>query len=363
MENQEVTPEGASEGASFEFISDDVVQQAQQAQQAEPVEQPQEQQVADIQQESTEPVVENIENNESEVSQEAPEESYTDEEIEGAVFSYLSERLGTDINSFDDFSSLQQESELDERVEAISRFVNETGRDPKDWLTYQQLDSSEMDDLTAVKFKMLSDYNNLNAEELDTLITSKYKLDPNLHTEEEVRLSKLQLKLDAKTAKDQIEKLREQYAAPLEEEQQDYESPITEDWVYNMAQQLDELKGIEFDLPSGETFTFGLTDQYKVELGEKNVRLDEYFDSYVRKDGSWDYDKLNMHRSVIDNIDTIVQSVYKQGMADGQRGIVNKAANVSTNSPNQGVAQPESSPLADQLRNALGLNRGFGSNS
>jgi hypothetical protein len=59
---------------------------------------------------------------------------------------------------------------------------------------------------------------------------------------------------------------------------------------------------------------------------------------------------------VIDNMEAIAKSIYKQGMADGQRNIVDRAANVSTNSPNQGGAQPESSPLAAQLRNALGFN-------
>ena len=359
MENQEV-----NETPSVEFLSDEQVQNIDVAAEGGSFTPPD---VIDIdaareadQQAATAPAEEVIDNTENTQQTTQTEEPV---DVDAEVLSYLSEKLGRQFSSFDDLVPQQQESVLDERVEAIAKFVQETGRDPQDWFRYQQLDASEMDDMTAVRIQMVGEYDGLSQDELDTLLSSKYKLDPNLHTEEEVRLSKLQLKLDAKTAKDQIEKLREKYAAPLEEEQQDYESPITEDWVYNMAQQLDELKGIEFDLPSGETFTFGLTDQYKVELGEKNVRLDEYFDSYVRKDGSWDYDKLNMHRSVIDNIDTIVQSVYKQGMADGQRGIVNKAANVSTNSPNQGVAQPESSPLADQLRNALGLNRGFGSNS
>ena len=36
-------------------------------------------------------------------------------------------------------------------------------------------------------------------------------------------------------------------------------------------------------------------------FAEKNARLDEFFDPYVREDGSWDYDTLNMHRAVIDN--------------------------------------------------------------
>jgi len=84
----------------------------------------------------------------------------------------------------------------------------------------------------------------------------------------------------------------------------------------NMRKDLDALEGVEFELGDGKSFTFGLTNEYKGQLAEKNTRLDEYFDPYVNGDGSWDYDKLNIHRAVIDNIETIVQSVYKQGMSD-----------------------------------------------
>ena len=60
----------------------------------------------------------------------------------------------------------------------------------------------------------------------------------------------------------------------------------------------------------------------------RTLDFDEYFDPYVREDGSWDYDMLSSHRAVIDNIDKIVSAAYRQGMGDGQRGIVDKAANV-----------------------------------
>ena len=53
----------------------------------------------------------------------------------------------------------------------------------------------------------------------------------------------------------------------------------------------------------------------------KNARLDEYFDSYVREDGTWDFDTLNSHRAIIDNIDAIVGSTYRQGLSDGQKNI------------------------------------------
>ena len=155
------------------------------------------------------------------------------------------------------------------------------------------------------------------------LVSSKYKTDPDLHSEEEVQLSLLQMKIDAENARKGIDEMRLQYQSPLQE-QSEQESLIDDNWISNMRNDLAAMEGIEFDLGNGNNFTFGMDANYKNQLAEKNTRLDEFFDPYVREDGSWDYDMLNMHRAVIDNVDKIVQSVYRQGMADAQRSVVQK---------------------------------------
>jgi hypothetical protein len=276
---------------------------------------------------------------------------YSQEDVEGAVFSYLSERLGRDITSFDELAAPQQ---LDEGLEVIAKFVQDTGRRPEDWFAYQQLNPSEMDDFTALRVQMASDHPNLSGEEVNLLLKSKYKLDPDVHTEQEIQLSQLQLKMDGQKAKDSIEALRSGYIAPQQPEAQEAEAPlIDESWVAEMAYNVDALTGLEFDLGGEKTFTFGLDDAYKGELKQKNAQLENYFDPYVREDGSWDYDLLSSHRAVVDNIDTIVQSAYRQGMSDGQRGVVTNAANVQAAAPKDASGQNQTNPLADQVRQIL----------
>ena len=46
------------------------------------------------------------------------------------------------------------------------------------------------------------------------LIESKYKLDPDLHSEEEVRLSQLQMKIDGDKARRSIDEIRNGYLEP-----------------------------------------------------------------------------------------------------------------------------------------------------
>jgi len=291
----------------------------------------------------------------TEAPQSKNEQTPVDEgDLESAVIEYLSEKLNMSINSIEDLSQPQQSQALDERVSAIAEFVEKTGRDPKDWFVYQSMNPSEMDDLTAVQVQMSTDYPNLSQEEIQTFISSKYKVDPSLYNEDEVKMSQLQLKIDAEGARNSIENIRSAYAAPEARAQEAAESPIDDNWISSMREELDSLEAIDFDLGNNNMFSFNLDDRYKNDLAERNVRLDEFFDPYVHEDGSWDFDKLNIHRAVIDNMDRIVQSVYNQGISDGKRNLVDVAANVSPSSPNQGGVQPKGNNLSDQLNQALG---------
>ncbi len=362
--NQTIEQAVSEQDESIRFISDEEVAQAmsQPEPQAEVAPEPQPEpeqptpeavQEPQVETQTTEEIID-----EPQPDQQQAQQEYAPEEIENAVFGFLSEKLGRNINSIDDLQEQKQEQrELDERISAIAEFVENTGRDPRDWFVYQSLNPSEMDDLTAIQVQMTSDYPNLSQDEVATLVSSKYKLDPDLNSEDEVKLSRLQMKIDATNARKGIEDLRLQYQAPERKEVTEEPSSLIDDeWVSNMKSELDSMEGIEFNLGNDKTFTFGMDDNYKSQLAEKNTRLDDFFNPYVREDGSWDYDMLNMHRAVIDNVETIVQSVYRQGMSDGQRGIVQNAANATPTSPNQANAQPASDPLAQQLRQILNIN-------
>lgn len=311
-----------------------------------------------IQQDVSEPVQEIQEPVSSPQQEQVAQPQYTEQDVESAVLNYMSERLGIEINSFDDFVDDGEDEgvyQMDERIEAIAKFVQETGRSPQDWFAYQSLNPSEMDDVTAVRVNMASEYPGLNVDELNTLISSKYNMDPDSASEEQIRLAQIQLKADATRARQAIEDIRNGYAAP-EVQQQSFEDDryvIDDNWVSAMSQEVGSLTGLEFDLPNGKTFTYGIDDNYRSQLVDRNSRIDEFFDSYVDDNGKWDYDTLASHITVIDKIDEIVNSVYRQGLSDGQKGVVQNAANVkSSDAPKQ--QEQQENPLSAQLRQIVG---------
>ena len=261
----------------------------------------------------------------------------------------------------DDYSEMSDEdfsdmyAQLDPRIQVIADFVAKTGRSPEDWFRYQALDPSEMDDLTAVRINLASEYPNLSSEEVNLLLSSKYKMDDSVYSEDEIRLGNLQLKLDATKARTQMEQLREQFGLPEYEAQstQEFESPFDEAWFRGMHQSLGELGQISFDLPNGKEFNFGVPESYRNELFRENANIDTYFDKYIDDQGNWDHDLWNMHRTVTDNLPNILQNIYQQGLSDGQRAIVERAANVDASTPVAPV-QNQKSALAEQVLDALG---------
>jgi len=284
------------------------------------------------------------------------DDSVSHEEAMQFISSYLSENLGVDIDPIINGGN-SNTAEIDERLLPILEFVRDTGRSPEDWFRYQMLNPSEMDDLSLVQMQMSLEYPEITQEEVGVLIDSKYKVSENQFLDDKERkMADLQLKIDANKARQQINGLRENYLSVVETARQadnvPTESFVDDEWVQGMVNDVEQLEGIDFTLPGDKTFTFGLNNEYKQHLVSKNAELDSFFDQYVDNSGNWNHELFNMHRTVVDNIDEIVKAVYNQGMSDGQRRVVQNAANVQSVAPGiPGVNT--SSSLSQQIESIL----------
>ena len=346
------TPEQLAASMAQEQSANQTEPQTEQPQESAYVDQQENNSEASTLEQITEAAEPQVESQQDYYQQPQEDENYSDEEIEAAVYTYLSERLGREINSFDELNT----PAVDERVQAIADFVAETGRNPEDWFTYQSMNPTEMDDLTVVRVQMSQQYPNLSFEEINMLVGNKYKLDPNVYDEQDVQMSMLQLKIDATDARGEIERIRQTYAAPevSEEGYDDDGLYIDDNWMSSMINETQAMQGLEFDLGGDKTFTFGLNADQVNRIISRNENIDSFFDNYINNDGSWDYDKLNSHLAVIDNIDTIVASAYRQGLGDGQKAVVSNAANISNDtSPSSSQSLNQENPLASQVRELL----------
>ena len=301
---------------------------------------------------------------ETEASDEPQTVSFSDEEIIKAV----SEMVGIDGTfSKEELIELltssgdEVQQELDPTVKAIADFISSTGKTADDWFMYQSFNPSEMDDLTVLKTDLQLQYPDLSEEDAQLLMEAKYKLNSDEHSENDVRLGMLQLKMDAKAARDGLEKVRESYRVPERKEvKQDskedavFQSPIDDAWISNMSKTVDSMETLKFNVGDKE-FNFGLDSKYKSSLKSSNADLENYFVQYISEDGSWDFNRLSTHRAVVDNIDAIVKAVYGQGLSDGQSSVVKEAVNPSSTAPSSSSVDTASAEdkVRKQILNAL----------
>ena len=286
----------------------------------------------------------------------------SDQELSEMAISMVSEMLGYEDLTFEQLSELvnnepeETQLQIDERLQPILDFVEKTGRSPEDWFRYQQMNPTEMDDLSAVQLSVQTEYPDLTPQEVNRLMNRKYKLDPERFDEDEIADSVLQLKIDATKARKDISSLRDGFALPVESAttQGEIDSPFDESWYSSMQNETAALEGIDFELPNGKAFSYGIKDEYRQQLVDKNSRLEEFFDQYVEDSGSWNIDKLNMHQTVVDNIDEIVKNVYQQGLSDGQRKVVANASNVQAQSPSSTPQQGGQDAQMERLLRELG---------
>ena len=300
-------------------------------------------------------------------SDEPVEEELSDEEYEKMVFDTVAEMVGVD--SLDRESLMEkltvapptEVAPLDERVQVIADFVAETGRDPQDWFTYMSMNPSEMDDSAVLKQSLQDKYPDLSSEDAMLLLDSKYKVDPDLNSEQDVRLGALQLKMDASNARKELELVRSKYkepvmaAAPIVESSEDT-TPFDASWMSANESVVNDMEAIEFTVGKDKSFNFGLTDAYKASLKQTNANMGDHFNQYIDKDGNWNHEKLSVHTAILDNIESIVDSAYKQGVSSGTSNVVKQAVNPSSVDPtstNSTTASSSQDKVRQQILNAL----------
>ena len=293
------------------------------------------------------------------------EDNISDEEYEVMLVQAVGEMLGLEgVDKEQLLERLNTEQtpapvELDPAVKVIADFVAETGRSVEEWFAYQSLNPSEMDDVSVMRNNLQRQYPDLSNEDADLLLENKYKLDTDLNTEQDARLGSLQLRMDAQNARKELESVRSNYLAPVAKAepaqapvQEEIESPITSEWISAMSNVADDMEALEFNVGKDQSFAFGISDTYKAELKQSNAKMDEYFDQYVSDAGDWDFEKLNVHRTILDNIENIVDAAFKQGLSQGTSNVVKQAVNPSDVNPSNSSA-PSSASSEDKVRQQI----------
>ena len=295
--------------------------------------------VSEKKEESTEQL--DITTDSSEVTQEVKTESPSFEDL-------LLEKSGGKFKSYEDLEKTltekpQETKSVDfanEQLEVLNRYVNNGGK-LEDFLK-TQVDYSSMSEMDVVKAEMKLNDPDLSESDMDFLINKEYQLDTEEYDEDDVRLSKIKLRKDARKAKTTLKEWQDNYAIPENKEsaepQQEREQtnqPSQENlakekvrWEKAVNDSASKMEKIDFEInEKGDKFSFALSDNDRQDMVKNTSDLSKFWSRFMNGDGTENVEKLNKTMFMVDNFDKIIRAAASQFKSEGKDAILEDIKN------------------------------------
>jgi hypothetical protein len=208
----------------------------------------------------------------------------------------------------------------------------------------------------------------LSLEEIEAIVDSEYKLDPDEYSEKEIKAAQARMKRDAARSKQEITRYKESLlnvgsetkenistAVEVATESKPTEISETEmaRWKSDVSSIAKDMQPIEFE---GLEFKFQIPEDQLAQLAEEVSALPiEVLNQYRNDEGQIRVEDAIAERAIIDNIDSIIKYAVEFDRSKRELDIVTKTKNPSFPS----VATPKTTdkPQVDRaiesIRNSM----------
>ena len=248
-----------------------------------------------------------------------------------------------------------------EQLEILNRYVKDGGK-LEDFLK-TQVDYSSMSELDVIKAEMRLADPDLTESDMDFLINKEYQLDTDEYDEDDVRLSKIKLRKNARKAKTALKEWQDNYAIPEKTEsievqkQAEQNNQVNQEnaqkerqrWEKGVSESASKMEKIDFEInESGDKFSFALSDNDRQEMVKNTSDLSKFWSKFMNGDGTENIDKLNKTMFIVDNFDKIIRASASQFKSDGKDAVLKdiKKPNYSADSK---VDSSEIGSLQEQM--------------
>lgn len=291
--------------------------------------------------ETQEPPIQNELNNKVEINDEL-------------ALKYLNEKLGKQVNSFDELIEVKVENPLndDPYLKSLYEWRQKTGRPIEEFQKYQK-DYNSVDDFEVARELLQLEYPTLTSDEIQ-LELERYAPD-ELDDDREAAYKRLELKKLATRGREVLSSFKADLEKPSEallspELKQDLELARTV--KENYARQQEETKvyseNIRLSSQKTETFEINLGDDLKLnfripdESKKELPTLIETMPHWRNEDGSWNHQAVVNDAIKIKHFDDMLKLAYEQGLNSGKEELIAETKNITLDSVNN-TPQPNSS--------------------
>jgi len=276
--------------------------------------------------------------NEDQNNVDTDKQTQSSELKEEDVLSFVRNKYGKEINSFEDIFSSEPKEELPEDVATYLKFKKETGRGINDFIKYNEsIDDLSPEDILARYYADVE--SDLDSEEIKYIIEDKFGYDEDLDDESDIKKKQIAKKKELAKAKKHLEELKEKYSAPLEsngmaessesseefkaykkyiDESKTYQEEVSRkaDWFKKKTEEVfgDEFKGFEFNINDNKVY---YTPSDRTDLKNSQLDVSNFVSRFLDESGLMK-DAVGYHRSLsmAMNPDKYAKFFYEQGKSD-----------------------------------------------
>lgn len=244
---------------------------------------------------------------------------------------FVSDHYGKEITP-DRLKSILEEPQEPQNVYAndtikeLNDYVS-NGGDIKDFMEFKMTDYSQMSELELVTKKMQREHPYLSSDEIKRKLDRQFKLDEARYDDDEIADGKLDLKTAAKEAENYFNKLKDQYASPLQTKAEQKQEPESEPAVSpeelkafqdSMTNSINNLKTIEIGGVKHE-----VSDDLRNKIAKAPADIGDLF-----VDGDkFDFDKYNQLRAIAIDPEGFVKTIKAQAENDALKSLKDKRNN------------------------------------
>jgi hypothetical protein len=260
------------------------------------------------------------------------------------VLSFLSEKLGKDLNSFDDLAAGDKSEEkpltdLDRALQDLKEWTTKSGLPLKDYFKHQK-DYDSMPSLQLVEEEMRYKNPDFTEDEIK-LEMEQYIPDEDVDDDRDIALKNLKLKKDSKVSRDILNGLKSELSEystevsltedqksdiefaksvkQIQKEQEEYSNSYSK----SIKEESSKIKAIPLQLDDDLTIEYSISDLDRNEIPNLIAKMPHWYN----EDGSMKHSAVVKDTAKIKVFDEAVKLSYQQGISKGQEMLLEKSKN------------------------------------
>ena len=233
------------------------------------------------------------------------------------------------------------------KLQALNRFLDSHPELSEDeavviYTSIKSLNPSAMSERDAIIKMQSLNSPELSIEEIEAIVDSEYKLDPDEYSEKEIKAAQARMKRDAARSKQEITRYKESLLNVGSETKENISTAkevVTESkpteisetemarWKSDVSSIAKDMQPIEFE---GLEFKFQIPEDQLAQLAEEVSTLPiEVLNQYRNDEGQIRVEDAIAERAIIDNIDSIIKYAVEFDRSKRELDIVTKTKNPS----------------------------------